>query len=334
MTEIEIPTEQQKKRRVFFRRLAFGFLAVVFFVFCFVSFCLFVSIVPASNFPSGTIFEIPDGATLSETATMLEEKGIVRSAFLLRAEIALLKNNRPVISGFYLFQKKESLVQIAERIVVGEYRIERVKILIPEGFEATDIEKTLVSAMPAFDDAKFLSLAKKNEGYLFPDTYFFFVTETPEDVIAKMRANFDEKIKTLDSKINASGHSFAEIVIMASLIERETVTPVDRRIVSGILWKRIRLNMPLQVDAAFNYINGKSTYALTASDLRIDSPYNTYARKGLPAGPISNPGLDAILASLEPTETPYLYYLSEKNGTMHYAKTFEEHKKNKVKYFR
>ena len=121
---------------------------------------------------------------------------------------------------------------------------------------------------------------------------------------------------------------------MASIIEREAITPEARRIVSGILWKRIKMGMPLQVDATFAYVNGKNTYELTAEDLHIDSKYNTYEYKGLPPGPICNPGLDSIIATIEPTATPYLYYLSEKNGTMHYAKTFEEHKMNKVKYMR
>jgi UPF0755 protein len=263
---------------------------------------------------------------------MLEEKNIIRSSFALRVYIALVKYGRPIISGFYLLPEKESLSMIAERIVVGEYRIERVKILIPEGFDVPDLSKTLVSAMPTFDDAKFLSVAQKYEGYLFPDTYFFFTIVTPEEVIAKMRNNFDEKIKTLGDKIKLSGHSREDIITMASIIEKETVTRTDRRIVSGILWKRIKLGMPLQVDAAFSYVNGKSTYNLTLNDLQIDSRYNTYKYKGLPPGPIANPGLDTILAALEPTDTPYLYYLSGKDGTIYYAKNFEEHKKNKIRY--
>jgi UPF0755 protein len=329
MNEIEILLEQQKKKVVFYRRSwgSFGlFLAAVY------GFVSYYILVPPPSFPSGTIFGIPDGATLSETANILEEKGIVRSSFALRAYIALVKNDHPIISGFYLLPEKESLSMIAERIVVGEYRIKRVKIFIPEGFDVPALNKALVSAMPTFDGAKFLSLAQKEEGYLFPDTYFFFTIATPEEVITKMRNNFEEKTKPFADKIKASGHSLSDIVIMASIIERETVTPEDRRIVSGILWKRIKLGMPLQVDAAFNYVNGKSTYDLTRDDLQIDSRYNTYKYKGLPPGPIANPGIDAIVAGLEPTYTPYLYYLSGKDGTMHYAKNFEEHKRNKIKY--
>ncbi len=329
MNELDALIEEQKKKELFYWRVG-RFIGAVFFVV--LAYAGFYILVPPPSFPVGTIVEIPDGATLSEAAHMLEGKGVIRSALALRAYITLVKNDHPVISGSYLLPEKESLSAIAERIVVGEYRILRVKILIPEGFDVTALSKALVSAMLTFDGEKFLSIAQKDEGYLFPDTYFFFTTATPEEVAAKMRNNFDQKTKDLADKINASGHSLADIIIMASIIERETITPADRRIVSGILWKRIKLGMPLQVDAAFNYVNGKSTYDLTLGDLQIDSRYNTYKYKGLPPGPIANPGLDTILAALEPTETPYLYYLSEKDGTMHYAKTFEEHKKNKVKY--
>lgn len=329
MNELEILLDQKKKKRLFWRRVRWFFGVTLASLYAFVSYYI---LVPPLAFPSGTIFEVPDGATLSETAHILEEKGIVRSSFALRVYIALVKNDRPIISGFYLLPERESLSMIAERIVVGEYRINRVKILIPEGFDVWNLTKALTSAMPTFDGEKFLSIAQKDEGYLFPDTYFFFTTVTPEEAVTKMRVNFDEKTKTIAGKLAASGRSLSDIVIMASIIERETVTPEDRRIVSGILWKRIKLKMPLQVDAAFNYVNGKSTYDLTLNDLQIDSRYNTYKYKGLPPGPIANPGLDTILAALEPTETPYLYYLSAKDGTMHYAKNFEEHKKNKLKY--
>lgn len=329
---IQILLEEQKKKALLWRRLRWFF--GLFFIALYSAVSYYI-LVPPPSFPVGTIFEIPEGATLSQTANTLEEKGIVRSSFALRAYIALVKNERPIISGFYLLPGKESLSAIAERIVVGEYRIERVKILIPEGFDVFNVGQALASAMPTFDSAKFLSIAQKDEGYLFPDTYFFFTTVTPEEVLLKMRANFDQKIKEtrdLSGKIAASGHSLADIITMASIIERETVTPRDRRIVSGILWKRIKLGMPLQVDAAFSYVNGKSTYDLTMHDLKNESPYNTYKYKGLPPGPIANPGIDTIFAAIEPADSPYLYYLSEKDGTMHYAKTFEEHKKNKVKY--
>lgn len=286
---------------------------------------------PAS-FPVGATFEIPEGATLSKTAQILKEKNVIHSVLLFRAYVTYLEGDKSVMSGYYFFGGKLSLFSVARRVTEGDYEIPKVKVTFPEGSTVFDIADILKAAMPEFDKNTFIGLAKNDEGFLFPDTYFFFSILTPKEAKNTMRDNFDAKIKDIEPKIKASGHTLDDVIVMASLVEKETKTPEDRRIVAGILWKRLAMNMPLQVDAAFNYVNGKNTYDLTADDLKIDSRYNTYKYKGLPPGPIANPGLDAILAAIEPTTTPYLYYLSEKDGTMHYAKTFEEHKKNKVTY--
>ena len=121
---------------------------------------------------------------------------------------------------------------------------------------------------------------------------------------------------------------------MASLIEKEVISDNDRALVSGILWKRIDNGIPLQVDATVTYIIGKKTTKISIEETKIDSPYNTYAYKGLPIGPIANPGLSAIHAALYPKSSSYLYYLSASDGTTIYSRTFEEHNKAKVKYLR
>ncbi len=149
-----------------------------------------------------------------------------------------------------------------------------------------------------------------------------------------MHQTFKKRIATLTSEVEKFGKPVSEIVILASLLEEEASTSEDRRIVSGILWKRLSMGMLLQVDATFQYINGKGSLELTLDDLKIDSPYNTYKYKGLPPTPISNPGLDSIRAAVIPTKTNYLYYLSERDGTMHYATTFAEHLRNKARYLR
>ena len=121
-------------------------------------------------------------------------------------------------------------------------------------------------------------------------------------------------------------------LLVEFIIEREAKKPEDKNLVSGILWKRFYIKMPLQVDAPFAYISNKNTYELTEDDLRQDSPYNTYRYLGLPPGPISNPGIESILAAISPKQSQYLYYLSDRSGNMHYAVTFEEHKRNKTLY--
>ena len=149
-----------------------------------------------------------------------------------------------------------------------------------------------------------------------------------------MIANFNKKIEPWTGAIEASKHSLRDIVNMASILEREASTPEDMSLVSGVLWNRISKGMPLQVDATFMYLLGRKSSELTTADLKIKSAYNTYVNKGLPGGPIGNPGITAISAAINPTATSFMYYLSDKDGMMHYAKTFDEHVANKNKYLR
>ena len=174
-------------------------------------------------------------------------------------------------------------------------------------------------------------MAQEKEGYLFPDTYFISPAIKPEDLIEKMSINFNEKIPNI-SGISTTTYKFEDVIIMASILEREARTMESRRIIAGILWKRLKIGMPLQVDSSFLYINGKGTFELTLDDLKTDSPHNTYKYKGLPVGPIGNPGEDSIFAAIHPIETKYLYFLTGHDGKMYYGKTFDEHKKNKAKY--
>ncbi|TSC60995.1 MAG: UPF0755 protein, partial [Parcubacteria group bacterium Gr01-1014_107] len=206
------------------------------------------------------------------------------------------------------------------------------KITIQEGLNVFEIAELLQNHLPKFDKQKFLNLAEDKEGYLFPDTYFFAPNVKAETVIETMENNFKKKISELRLILEDSGRTTEEIVSMASILETEAKTEESRRIISGILWKRLEMEIPLQVDVTFKYINGKNTYQLTREDLKIDSPYNTYIYKGLPPGPISNPGLNALLAALEPKETEYLYFMSDKKGNFYYAVTFEEHVRNKSRY--
>ena len=145
-----------------------------------------------------------------------------------------------------------------------------------------------------------------------------------------MTAQFEKKIKDVE----LGGKSLEEIIIMASIIEKEASGDDDRKLISGILWKRQSIGMALQVDATFKYILGKESRDLTVADLKVDSPFNTYTNKGLPPSPICNPGLKSIMAALEPETSPYIYYLHSSDGNVYFAKNFEEHKKNKANYLK
>lgn len=199
-----------------------------------------------------------------------------------------------------------------------------VAVTIPEGFNIRQIGEAF-EKLGIFSKDEFVKAAQKEEGYLFPDTYRFYRDAKPEDVIKKMRENFDKKVAPDVSR---------DVIIMASLLEEEVKSAEDRKIVAGILWKRLERGMGLNVDAALTYILGKASHELTSEDLKYDSPYNTYKYRGFPPTPISNPGLDTILAALNPTPSPYFYYLTDKEGSVHYAATLEEHALNKWKFLR
>jgi UPF0755 protein len=175
-------------------------------------------------------------------------------------------------------------------------------------------------------------MAKSYEGYLFPDTYFFYENVTPIQVLETLRDNFNDKIKLALLGIQAFGKPLNEVIEMASIVEREATSTVDREIIAGILWKRIATGMPLQVDPPFYYVLGKSSAQLTVKDLAMNSPYNLYSHKGLPPTPISNPGIDSILATVNPTKTNYLFFLADRRGVIHYAVTNDDHVANKYKY--
>lgn len=252
--------------------------------------------------------------------------------FIYKVFVVMLGGQRNVMIGDYLFDTPQSSLRIAYRTVRGIQGVNKVKITIPEGSSAKDITDILVKNFPKFNAEEFLKLANENEGYLFPETYYFYESVTPERVIEEMRSRFDQKIATLKDKIDASSISLKDLIVMSSIVEREASNNKDRKIVAGILWKRIKEKMPLQVDATFYYLLKKTSAELTMTDLKMKSPYNTYTNLGLPPGPIANPGLEAIEDTLDYTETKYWYYLAGKDGVTHYASTLEEHVANKRKY--
>jgi UPF0755 protein len=310
-------------------KIAFGAAAL----FCIGVFAIIISAsIAPSAFPKGTIVRIPKDATVSETAAMLAAKNIIRSEFMYKAYVMLMRDGKGVQAGSYLFDQPQSALKVAYRTGYGATDIQKIKVTIPEGSSSKEIASIIKKSVPAFNSEDFLAHARKYEGYLFPETYFFNPDVQPDEVISEMRDNFDDAIGQVKSAIATSTHSLSDIIIMASIVEEEANNSDDRGIISGILWKRIEIGMPLQVDAPFYYLLGKGSSELTKDDLAAVSSYNTYVNKGLPSAPISNPGIDSIRAALNPSKTPYLYYLGDAKGVTHYAATHETHVANKQKY--
>jgi len=276
--------------------------------------------------------EVTPGMTMNQVSTLLADKDVIRSAFWFKAWSMLIGGSRSVKAGQYHLAAPLPVWDIAKRFTRGIQDLQSIRVTIPEGLSNDGVATVLSKSLVAFDRKRFLALAKEEEGYLFPDTYVFLPTVTEVEVISKMEDNFNERIAPLQPAMHDFGKSLHDILIMASLLEGEARTPETRTEISGILWNRLKLGMPLQVDAVFPYILGKNTYEITSDDLKVDSPYNTYLYAGLPPGPINNPGLDALSAAVAPAVTKNLYYLSDKDGVMHYAVTHEQHLINRAKY--
>lgn len=306
------------------------FSVTVAVLFLLVGYLFFVR--APGQFPVGSIVSIPSGVTLAEAGVVLFEARVIRSPLALRLLMALSGSERAVIAGDYFFSRKNSIFGVARRVTRGEYGLAPGRVLIQEGATRAEIAEILALKFGRFDPVRFLDITKEMEGYLFPDTYFFLPNVSAEEVARAMREQFDTHALSLAPELAAFGRPLADVVTMASLIEKEAHDLKTMRLISSVLWNRIDIEMPLQVDAAFLYINGKSTFDLTYDDLATTSPYNTYKHEGLPPGPIANPGALALEAALTPERTDYLFYLSDRAGNTYFARTFDEHKVNRRLY--
>ena len=173
------------------------------------------------------------------------------------------------------------------------------------------------------------------EGYFFPETYRFFKDTSPRRIIEKVLSETEKRLTAdLRTEIKRQHKTIFEILTMASLVEAEGQSVKDRGLIADILWRRLRVGMLLQVDSSVNYVTGKKDARLSARDVKLDSGYNTYKYKGLPPGPINNPGFDSIKASVYPTANHYWYFISGKDGQMHYARTLDEHNVNIARYLK
>lgn len=300
--ELGSPSSNRKKKYVLSALGAALLLAVLYFLF----------LSAPVNFPPGAVFRVEPGMSLREVSFLLQEQKIIKSRIAFEFFIIALGREKSVMQADYLFENKLPVFEVARRIGTGARRLPPVSVTIPEGFDVNQIADIFSSKLINFDRAEFLLKAELLEGYLFPDTYFFLTNAGAEEVLKSLQDNFENKIVSVRSEIIKFGKTEKEVIIMASIIEGEAKGGTDRKIISGILWKRISINMPLQVDVA----------------------PETYETRGLPGQPIGNPGLEAILAAISPQNSPYLYYLHDKNGGIHYAKNFSEHLANKSKYLR
>jgi len=280
------------------------------------------------SFPLNTDVTIQEGMSIKEIGKHLESSGVISSSFVFNSVLAQTYSGEYLKAGTYRFTQPLDTKSVIDALVEGNFQSPLLKITFPEGFRVKDFRTIFPSSKETLTD----EIDVRKEGYLFPDTYFIKSDTTEVEIIKMMEDNFTAKIDLLRERIDSSGFSESEIVTLASILEREANDETSLKMVSGVIHNRLRNNMPLQVDAAFEYILGKGSAELTQSDLKMESPYNTYTQTGFPPTPISNPGMLALNAALNPIQHKYFYYLTGDDGKFYYAETFEEHKLNKVRF--
>lgn len=297
---------------------------------------IFIALVskPPRDFPKQQFdFQIKRGESISDIADKLYEKKLIYSKNLFKASTLILSFNSGVLAGDYRIVQKENVIALAYRMVTGDQKQKKIRITIPEGTNVADMAFIFMKNLTDFNAPLFVSLAKQYEGYLYPDTYDFLSNTKPEEIVRVMKNNFDKKIKTIEDGIEKFNKPLEDIIIMSSIVEKEASKEEDRRMISGVLWKRIEVGIPLQTDPVFYYITGKLGN-VTYDDLKVDSPYNVYKYRGLPIGPISNPSIETIKDVINPISSKNLYYLTGNDGVTRYAETYEKHLSNKDTYLK
>lgn len=297
----------------------------------------------------------PPGTGAAQLAVELEQKGIVRNADIFTWYLKYKQEGGRFQAGEYDMTPGLSLDEIIGQLNRGETVKEAgLRLTVPEGYTVRQIAEKL-QADHGIDAAVFLqavqsykgaegtvgaaipddsSIRYRLEGYLFPETYEWKKDTDANEILASMTQELDKRLAQLPQDwkevMEQQGLTFHQMLTLASLIEREVVVEEERAVVSGVIHNRLKIGMPLQIDATVQYLFDKQKERLFFQDLRIESPYNTYLNKGLPPGPIASPSLASIQAAIYPAETKYLFYVTKKDGTMGhlFAETFEQHNKN------
>ncbi|OGF99039.1 hypothetical protein A3D78_06125 [Candidatus Gottesmanbacteria bacterium RIFCSPHIGHO2_02_FULL_39_14] len=279
-------------------------------------------------------FVIEKGEDVRSIGKRLEDVGLIRSGLVFFLKARLTNYGRSIQAGNFLLSSSMDMQTIADELLHGTLD---VKLTIPEGWRREEIAMKIATQF-GIPESEILKDAR--EGYLFPDTYQVSRDASASDIVRMMEDNFNKKTEKLNrDKLTQNQISFDEMVIIASLIEREAKLDTDRPLIASVILNRLSLGMKLDIDATVQYALGyqakEKTWwkkELTTEDLEIDSPYNTYKYAGLPPTPIANPGLSVMEAVINAPENEYLYYIADKQGKSHFAKTFEEHAANISKY--
>lgn len=303
--------------------------------------------------------EIPMGSGLNTIATILESNGIIKDARIFKY-YTKFKNETSFQAGNYTMTQSMTLDEIIESLKTGKvYREPVFTVTVPEGLTLEQIsniiekntEYTADQFMEKVTNSQFIEDMKGTypellteevmdgnirytlEGYLYPATYAFY-EEHPslEEIIATMISQTNDIIAEYRSVLEEKQMSVHELLTFASLLEEEATAQTDRETIASVFYNRLEVEMPLQTDPTVLYALGNHKEQVLYEDLEVENPYNTYINQGLPPGPIANAGKISIEAALNPTDTNYLYFLADKEGNNHFAKTYDEHLQNIDKF--
>jgi UPF0755 protein len=326
------PRRMRRKRRANAGPAVLGVLLVLaVFVAIFVIYSAATGGEPA---PGGSSrIEVVDGDTLSDVAAKLEEAGVIKSAFVFELQARYEGYGTEIKTGRYTFEPGQNSVEILEKLTAGE-AVPTTMVTIPEGLTIEETARavagdTSVSASEFEKAARrtdygyaFLEnrRVKTTEGHLFPARYDFEKGVHAGQIVDRLLGQYlleTQDLEIAEAKERLDLEEY-EIVTVASLIEKEAATPKEKPLIASVIYNRMRKGMPLQIDATVQYALERPKANLSLADLKIDSPYNTYKRKGLPPGPICSPSRESIRAALNPADTNYLYYVLEADGSGHF----------------
>lgn len=281
-----------------------------------------------------TIFVIEKGQGVREIANKLKNEDLIKDPVVFFLLVKKLGLDGKIQAGDFRLSPSMTASEIAQILTHGTLDI---WVTIPEGKRAEEIADILKIKIPSYDES-WRTLLAQNEGFLFPDTYLIPKDASSDIVLSLMKNNFEKKFSSIPNAPSDPAKR-KKVVIIASIVEREAKFSEDRSLVASVIFNRLSIGMKLDIDATVQYSLGfqenQKTWwkrGLTRADLKLDSSYNTYINAGLPPTPISNPGIDVLQAVINPAKTDYLYYLSDKLGHNHYAKTLEEHNANIRRY--
>lgn len=313
---------------------------------------------PVNPKAGGTVrVDIPPGSSARAVAEELAKAGVLRSPTGFVAMTVLRGARDKLQAGTYEFSPRDSGAAILRRLIAGDTSPKDIGVTFPEGFTLKQVAERLDAQGIVKKDA-FLAAASADrfrgefpflqsapaevslEGYLFPDTYRFYKDSDPRAVVQRMLQRFREQLDVAQRETGASpggqhpAPSVHALVTMASIVEREVRSEDDRRLVAGVLWDRFRAGIGLEADATIHYVTGDWERPLAVKDLALDSPYNTRKYRGLPPGPIGNPGRVSLKAALKPEPSNFGYYLSAPDGRTIFSKTLDEHNRAKAEHLR